>query len=207
MHSQARWSARILLLGSLVLLPQLPAATMRCSLHVVDGEGAMNQVKKRAAQEPVVVVLDKDERPVAGATVKFSTPTTGPSASFVNGTPVLTVITDAKGRAIAKGLQANAETGVYQISVAADCGGWHATATIHQNNVYTASRAGVVVPAVVAGAAAAVGSSITVLASAGTAKTVVNGITVMDAGTAPTASSITFKPADVVVPPTSAPPQ
>jgi uncharacterized GH25 family protein len=45
---------------------------------IMEGEGAPNNVETRAARELAVRILDRDGRPVAGATVEFDGPT-GPA--------------------------------------------------------------------------------------------------------------------------------
>src|SRR3984885_12163944 len=66
---------------------------------IVEGEGAINNVKQRVNREPIVQVEDENHKPVAGAAIIFFLPTSGPSGTFANGSQTLTVTTDATGRA------------------------------------------------------------------------------------------------------------
>ncbi|MCX6588737.1 MAG: hypothetical protein NTX13_19400 [Acidobacteria bacterium] len=59
--------------------------TGRLQIRVVAGEGALNNIKRKVAHNPEVVVTDRDGRPVAGAKVVFTFPLGGPSASVAGG--------------------------------------------------------------------------------------------------------------------------
>src|SRR5690349_15440587 len=48
---------------------------------VVRGEGFSNNLKKRVAREPIVEVRDRNNKPVAGATVTFALPGAGPGGT------------------------------------------------------------------------------------------------------------------------------
>jgi hypothetical protein len=79
-----------------------PSAPGRLSIVIVEGEGAINNVRQRVAREPIVQVEDENRRPVAGAAVTFLLPNQGAGASFANGAQSLTITTDAQGRAVAR---------------------------------------------------------------------------------------------------------
>jgi hypothetical protein len=111
------------------------------NLVIVEGEGAINNVKQRTAREPVVQVEDENHKPVAGAAVLFTLPDGGPSGAFANGARTLKVVSDANGRAIAKGLRLNNVSGKFQIKVEASFKGTNASATISQTNATLATAA------------------------------------------------------------------
>jgi hypothetical protein len=116
-------------------------------------------VRQRTAREPIVQVQDENRKPVAGAAVLFLLPEGGPSGTFANGTRMLKVMTDGKGRAIAKGLRLNEVSGKFQIQVEASYQGSTATATISQSNaVLTAAAAAGTAPAHLASIILAVGA-------------------------------------------------
>ncbi len=144
---------------------QQQPAPKKLKIIIVEGEGAINNVRQRTAREPIVQVVDENNRPVAGATVMFLLPESGPGGTFPDGARSLIVTTDRQGRAVAKGFRANAETGKFQIQVEATYRDLVANATINQANaVLTAGAA--------AGAGAAGGISgkvIAILAIAGAA--------------------------------------
>ena len=136
-------------LASLLLLPAPIAAAQAASamsaaaapapreLHIVilDGEGALNNIRQRTAREPIVQVQDENHKPVAGALVLFfvhSGPT-GAGATF-GGAPSLSVTTGADGEARAAGLRLNGTAGQYSISVEATYGAMATTAVINQTN-------------------------------------------------------------------------
>lgn len=113
---------------------QLQAAAPRLSLLVLEGEGAINNIKQRTAREPIVEVQDENHRPVAGALVLFALPRTGPSGTFANGATTLRVTTDAQGRAAARGLRPNNISGQFEIAVSASFAGLTAALVVRQVN-------------------------------------------------------------------------
>jgi hypothetical protein len=131
---------------------------------IVEGEGAINNVRQRVAREPIVQVEDENRKPVAGAAVTFLLPNQGAGASFANGARSLTLTTDSQGRAVARGLKPNNVNGRYEIRVNASHQGRTDSATISQTNALTAAAAGaaagisaklLIILAVAGGAAAA----------------------------------------------------
>jgi hypothetical protein len=143
-----------------------PAALM---IKVLEGEDGVNIIKTKSAVKPVVQVTDRNNLPVAGASVVFLLPSSGPSAAFANGARTLTVVTNQAGRAAVTSMNPAGGVGPFQINVTASFQGEVATASIAQTNFATvaaATAAGVSVGAgtglstlgivgIVAGAAAA----------------------------------------------------
>jgi hypothetical protein len=140
------------------------AGAGKLNIVIVEGEGAINNVRQRVAREPIVQVEDENRRPVAGAAVTFLLPNQGAGASFANGSQSLTITTDAQGRAVARGLRPNNTNGQYQIRVNAVSEGRTGTATISQTNAITAAAAAggisakVLAIIAIAGGAAAAGT-------------------------------------------------
>jgi hypothetical protein len=135
----------------------------KLEIVIVEGEGAINNVKERVNREPIVQVEDENHKPIAGAAVVFFLPNNGPGGTFADGTRSLTVTTDAKGRAVARGIQYNRSSGQMQLRVTATAAGQTATATITQTNVAGAGASAgglsttakiLIIVAVAAGAAA-----------------------------------------------------
>ena len=123
---------------------QAPAVS-KLNLIIVEGEGAINNVRQRTAREPIVQVEDENHKPIAGAAVVFTLPQSGPGGSFANGAKTLQVMSDSKGQAVAKGLRMNNVSGKFQIQVEASYKGVTATTTINQANaVLTAAGASAV---------------------------------------------------------------
>lgn len=120
---------------------QAPNAPATGKLHIVivEGEGAINNVRQRVAREPIVQVEDENRKPVAGAVVTFLLPNQGAGAAFPNGAQSLTITTDAQGRAVARGLKPNNVNGQYQIRVTASFQGQTASAVVSQTNAVTAA--------------------------------------------------------------------
>lgn len=163
-----------LLLSGLMALPAIPGAAAqdapgKLNLVVIDGEGAINNIKQRTAREPVVQVEDENHRPVAGVVVVFTLPSQGATGTFPGGSHSLTVITDDQGRAVARGLRPNNVHGQYQIRVTASKDGQTASANISQSNAIVAGAAGAaaaggisgkLIAVIVVAAAAAAGGAI-----------------------------------------------
>lgn len=106
---------------------------------ILEGEGALNDIKLRTAHEPIVQVQDENHKPVAGALVVFLLPNSGPGGTFVNGTSTLSVTTDSEGNALARGLIPNKITGQFQIQVRVKYNDLNARAIINQENIKTKS--------------------------------------------------------------------
>jgi hypothetical protein len=129
------------------------------SLHVVvlEGDGAINNIRSPRAKEPVIRVEDGNNRGVAGAVVTFLLPASGAGAVFGDGGSSLTLTADDRGEAMARGLHANRIAGTFQIRVSASGGGRTAAALISQTNVdpgsHTSSRK-IALLAILGGAAA-----------------------------------------------------
>ena len=107
---------------------------------VIEGEGAVNIIQQKTAVAPIVEVRDRNNVPVAGATVTF-TIQGGKQAVFAGGSQTLTVTTNAAGRAAAAAINP-LSSGTVQIQTAAAFQGQTAVATITQTNVMTAAQAG-----------------------------------------------------------------
>jgi hypothetical protein len=140
-------SALLSFLLAASLLPPAQAQEPKLNIVIVEGEGAINNVRQRVAREPIVQVEDENRKPIAGAVVVFMLPNQGAGGAFADGSRMLTVTTDSQGRAVARGFKPNNVEGKYQIRVNASSAGMTGSTVINQTN------------AVVAGAAAAGSSS------------------------------------------------
>ena len=128
-------------LSGFMALQACPAqeAGNQLNIVIVDGDGAINNIRQRIAREPIIQVEDQNHKPVAGAAVVFLLPDQGASGVFANGSGTLTVMTDAQGRAVARGLRPNKVQGKLEIHVTASHQGQTATATISQTNALSAA--------------------------------------------------------------------
>jgi len=113
----------------------------RLSVVIVEGEGAINNIRQRTAREPIVEVQDENHKPVAGAVVVFTVlPSNGGAgASFAGASQTAEFVTDQAGRAVAKGFHPNAHAGQLQIRVTATSNGRVGAATISQTNIASAA--------------------------------------------------------------------
>ena len=146
---------------------QASAPPKSLQIVILEGEGALNNIKQRTAHEPIVQVQDENHKPVAGVAVIFLLPHSGPGGSFLNSAQSFSTVTDAEGKAVAQGLTPNKITGHYQIHVRAKYNDLSTEATIAQENVLertaSPSHAGhpllkwVIIGAAAAGAGIAIG--------------------------------------------------
>jgi hypothetical protein len=127
-------------------------ASDELTIVIVEGEGGINNIKKGIATKPVVEVRDRNKRPLAGALVTFTLPNYGASGTFADGSQVLSVTTDAAGRASAI-LRPNGVSGEFKINIKASYQGHTASTTITQTNAIAGAAAGS------AGTAAGAGAS------------------------------------------------
>ena len=135
------------------------------TISILEGEGAINNIRQRTAREAMVQVQDENHKPVAGVAVTFFLADHGASGVFANGSQSMTVLTDANGQAAMRGMVPNQMAGKMEIRVSARLGNLNADAVITQTNAAGAAAAGgaaisgkVIALIVVVAAAAAVGA-------------------------------------------------
>ncbi len=116
------------------------------SLHIVilDGEGALNNIRERTAREPIIQVEDENHKPVSEAAVVFLIHggNNGAGASFGGNSLSFATKTGPDGRAQTQGLQAGQSPGSFTITVTATVGGVTAESVIHQTNAVGAPNPG-----------------------------------------------------------------
>lgn len=130
------WSAQPRLLAQ-----DAAAEPTSLEIVIVEGEGAVDNIRQRTAREPIVQVQDQNRKPVAGAVVTFLLPGNGPSGTFANGLRTLTVTTDQTGRAVATGFQPNTVAGKVNMRVNATFRNQTTSRTISSTNVAQAGAA------------------------------------------------------------------
>ena len=171
-NSRLRVLLSFLLITALIRpgLGQAPQGGLR--LVIIEGDGAINNIRQRVNRDPIVQVEDENRRPIAGAAVVFFLPDQGASGTFANGMRSLTVTTDAQGRATATGFRPNNQAGELQMRVTASFQGQTASAIITQTNVAGGGAAGgstgmstgakVLITLAIIGAAAGIGTAIAI---------------------------------------------
>jgi hypothetical protein len=135
----------ILIVILLVHFTGIPAAAQNpgsLQIVIVEGEGAINNVKQRVNREPIVQVEDENHKPIAGAAVIFFLPNDGPGGTFANGSMTFTTTTNNQGQAVARGIRFNNQPGSMQIRVSASFAGQTASAIITQTNVLGVAASG-----------------------------------------------------------------
>jgi hypothetical protein len=144
------------------------ASAPQIKIVILEGDGAINNIRQRTSREPIVQIEDENHKPVAGALVVFALPDSGAGGVFPGGSKSLMTYSDSKGQARARGYQVNAVAGAFQIKITASFKGMTAISAIGQTNVAAAAAAGagaaaggisakVIAILAVAGAAAATG--------------------------------------------------
>lgn len=145
-HSPVRSVLAATLTLSMALPPawaQEAGAIKALNIVIIEGEGAINNVRQRVAREPIVEITDENKKPVAGALVTFMLPGNGPSGVFANGSNSFTVATDNLGRAAARGLRLNSQPGQVPVRVNVSHQGLTASNSFTMTNVAAAAAAGI----------------------------------------------------------------
>ena len=128
-------------------------------IEVVEGDGAINNVRLHRAKEPVVRVVDQDDHPLPNVAVTFLLPENGPGGTFVDGRTSLTVMTDSNGQAVGRGLRPNNTAGQFRIRVTASYQGQATSTIVTQTNAEPAKGGGssktILILALLGGGAAA----------------------------------------------------
>jgi hypothetical protein len=78
----------------LILFASQMPAQVPLKVLILQGDGAMNDIRTRIGRSPVVEVRDEQDRPQAGAIVNFSLPSTGAGGSFIDGGSTFQTKTD-----------------------------------------------------------------------------------------------------------------
>jgi hypothetical protein len=115
-----------------------PSQVALSSLHIdiLEGEGALNNIRQRDAREPAVQVTDENHKPVGGALVLFAIHdgANGAGATFAGQSITYSATTGADGIARPSTLTLGKSPGSFTIAVSATLGTLVATAVIHQSN-------------------------------------------------------------------------
>ena len=112
------------------------------NISILEGEGAINNIRQRTAREAIVQVQAENHKPVAGVAVTFFLADHGASGVFSNGSQSMTVLTDTNGQAAMRGMVPNKMAGKMEIRVPARLGNLNADAVITQTNAAGAAAAG-----------------------------------------------------------------
>jgi hypothetical protein len=113
-------------------LVQAPGGEIK--LVVVQGEGALNNIRTRSAAPLIVEVRDASNKPVVGSEVVFQLPPAGPGGVFNGWMRNQTARTNVEGRAETNGFTPNDEAGRFNIKVTATSGARSASVIVAQTN-------------------------------------------------------------------------
>lgn len=172
---QARWTPQATQILAVLLCAMLArSATTMPRIEVLEGDGAINNIRLHRAKEPVVQVVDQDGHPIPHVAVTFLLPSKGAGGTFTNGQSSLTVMTDDNGRAVGRGLRPNGSAGQFEIRVTTSFDGQAATANILQTNAEPAQGGGshkTILIVLAIGAAAAAGAAVALSKGSSSAST------------------------------------
>ena len=102
-------------------------------VNVIEGEAAINNVRTHTGHDPLVEVRDRSGVPIAGASVTFQLPGSGPGGTFA-GSRTLVTQTDEHGQAAGRALLPNSLSGPFEIRVTASYKSETASTVITQTN-------------------------------------------------------------------------
>ena len=179
-------------LACLIAVPmpaQTPAAPTQINIVILEGEGAINVVRQRAAREAMVQVEDQNHKPIAAAAVTFFLPNEGASGVLANGSRSMTVLTDTEGKAAMQMVRANNVRGTMQIRVEASYQGLTKSAVINQTTLLGAG----------ASSGGLISGKLLAILLIGAAGAVAGGVVIANGGSK-SSSSTTTTAATTVVP-------
>ena len=190
-----------LLLFNLLGTPAWAQNPTTLQIEILEGEGAINNIRQRVNRDPIVQVEDENHRPIAGAAVIFFLPNQGPGGTFANGSTSFTTSTNSQGQAVARGIRFNNQSGPMEIRVAVSYAGLTASTIITQTNIVGAAGRGTN-----SSSSAGGGMSLTTkillisaLAGAGVAAAVLAGGRSSSSTAAATTPTVTITPGTVTV--------
>ena len=138
MRSAAICSLLVLLLAMTPLKSQMPAEAngppSGLQIVIVEGEAVIHNLHRPVISQ-VVLRVESESKPAAGATLALTFPAEGASGTFANHAITTTVMSDAQGTAVIRGLRPNNLAGKFEIRVTASYRGQTARVTITQFNM------------------------------------------------------------------------
>ena len=137
-HQSLQQTVALVAIGLLTAAGSGLAQSSGIDINVVEGEGAINNVRAHTAHDPVVEIRDRAGALVPGATVTFQLPAVGTGGIFPGTGSSLVTQTDEHGQAAARGLRPNTLSGPFEIRVTASFQGQSASAVINQTNAIPA---------------------------------------------------------------------
>jgi len=146
----------------------------KLNIILISGDGAINNIKSRTAREMIVEVRDENNKPIAGASVVFLLPNSGPGLVGANGSSMISSVTDSSGRAAARGLRPNGQSGNFNVQVRANFQQSFGQIAVAQSNIVAAGAAisGLTAVLIAVGVAAAAGTAYAVTRDGSSRKSV-----------------------------------
>jgi hypothetical protein len=109
-------------------------ATGYLTVIATEGEGALNDTKRKISHPPAVRVVDDKNNPVVGAKVTFTMPALGPGGTFTGNQRSFATATGENGVARAAEFRPNDEEGRFNIRVIAEFNGLQAETIVAESN-------------------------------------------------------------------------
>jgi hypothetical protein len=118
-----------------IWLAVLPSSAQKLNIRLVEGQGAINVIDDKTDRHFAILLEERYGVPRKEIPVTFTAPSTGASGSFKGDSRSITVKTDKRGYAVARGFRPNKVAGKYNIAVTAAVPGSGALhSTIAQTN-------------------------------------------------------------------------
>jgi hypothetical protein len=127
------------LVGVLLMVSGFGQTPGYLKVTVVQGGGAINDIKHGIGHPPAVEVRDENNQLVSDAEVVFTFPAIGAGGTFSNGQRTITVTTNGQGIAQAGDVRPNVVEGRFSILVTARYRGKEGTVGIVQSNTAAGS--------------------------------------------------------------------
>jgi hypothetical protein len=112
----------------------------RVRIVVLEGEGAIHNIRGSKPVQLRIQLQTEGGRPLPRIPVTFAIPGSGPGGKFADGRSTLTVLSDKKGQALARGFQPNGSLGQFPVRVSATYRGETARTTVMQTNAAPVDR-------------------------------------------------------------------
>lgn len=120
--------------------PELAVPKPKMNVVVVEGEAAINNIRKQKGNDIAVLVRDGNRNPLPRAAVTFTFPAEGASAAVADGRKTVSVTAGNDGYAVLRGIKPNRVPGTMVVQVEAKHQNQTASTTVTQFNMNVESK-------------------------------------------------------------------
>ncbi|HLJ18243.1 MAG TPA: hypothetical protein VKV15_27375 [Bryobacteraceae bacterium] len=117
------------------------APVSKLQIVIIEGDGAVNNIKLRTGREVIVQVEDENHRPVAGAALSAFLPDNGASGTFTGGGQTFYGTSAGNGQ-VKFSFRPNKVQGKFQIRLNASFQGQSVTGAVAETNIVSIAAAG-----------------------------------------------------------------